>query len=665
MKHSIAVRISSFFILSLSLQVLFAQDHLPSSEFFLDSLLNIKVNTSTKYWKTATEYPASITILTSEEILRFGYSNIGEMISMLRSVYTSYDRNYTYVGVRGFGRPTDYSNRILLLLDGATLNENFYGSASLGSDLVLNPNVIERVELVRGPGGSLYGSGAMFAIINIITKKGNDIDGLNLSIRQGSDAQRQVGAVFGKRFKNDLDFLCSAYWGDSKGRDLYFREYDSDSTNFGIAQNLDWEHYYGFSASLSYDALFTRLLYSSRSKGIPTAAYGTLFNDSRCKTLDENTVLELGYEYQITPGVELTLRSYYNSYYYEGTYPYAEVAFDRTRTQKYGGEIRALWDFSTNNRLIAGMEYANISRADFQYWSSTTRFFDGNFPFLILSLYLQDEYQLTKDLSLTLGIRRDQYSRVGSSTSPRFAVVYHPFPTTSLKLLYGEAFRAPNIYEAEYIDPLQNFIRNPQIKPERGKTFECIWEERIGSSLHTVVSLFQYTVSDLIDQVLNEENGSYQFQNISKVRAYGFEGELTAELTSHIRATGVYTMQHVENIASRQRLTNSPLHLAKGIVNTVIQEGVQCGIEMEYQSSRLTIYDTQTKGFTLAHVSVSFEPWSVFKVITQSFPGSLRFIFRLNNIFDQQYSFPGGFEHAQPEIFQNGRNYSLRCDIRF
>ncbi|RKY92668.1 TonB-dependent receptor, partial [candidate division KSB1 bacterium] len=155
-------------------------------DFSLNALLNIKISTAAKYAQKVSEAPASVTIITSEDIERYGYRTLDEILMSVRGFYTRNDRNYVYVGLRGFSRLTDYDNRILVLLDGHTLNEDIYGAPSFGTDLGIDPNIIERVEIVRGPGSALYGTGAMFAIINIITKKGNIIDGLNLRAETGS-----------------------------------------------------------------------------------------------------------------------------------------------------------------------------------------------------------------------------------------------------------------------------------------------------------------------------------------------------------------------------------------------------------------------------------------------------------------------------------------------
>ena len=93
----------------------------------LDDLLNQKVSASAKYEQTVRDAAASVTIVTAQEIETFGFATLAELLSSVRSFYVSYDRNYEYVGTRGFSRPTDYNDRVLLLVDGHSINENTYG----------------------------------------------------------------------------------------------------------------------------------------------------------------------------------------------------------------------------------------------------------------------------------------------------------------------------------------------------------------------------------------------------------------------------------------------------------------------------------------------------------------------------------------------------------
>ena len=108
--------------------------------------------------------------------------------------HTSYDRNYQYVGTRGFGQLGDLNTRILLLLDGHRINDNIYDAASVGRGLPVDINMIERVEIILGPSSAMYGTSAFFSVVNVITKKGRDMpaDACRYACRRSLRRGREV-----------------------------------------------------------------------------------------------------------------------------------------------------------------------------------------------------------------------------------------------------------------------------------------------------------------------------------------------------------------------------------------------------------------------------------------------------------------------------------------
>ncbi len=127
----------------------------------LDSLLNIKIDAAAKYSQSIREAPASVTVITAADIADYHYQTVGDALGSVRGFYLSYDRAYLYLGVRGFSRPSDYNNRILILLNGHTMNENIFDFALIGTALGMHLNNVERIEIVQGPGSVLYGSRAI------------------------------------------------------------------------------------------------------------------------------------------------------------------------------------------------------------------------------------------------------------------------------------------------------------------------------------------------------------------------------------------------------------------------------------------------------------------------------------------------------------------------
>jgi outer membrane receptor for ferrienterochelin and colicins len=207
----------------------------------LEVLTNLEVAevyAASRYPQKVTEAPSSVSVVTADEIRKYGYRNLGEILQSLRGFSTTYDRNYTYVGVRGFGRTGDYNSRMLLLVNGHRMNENVYHSASVDNEFPLDLDLIERVEVVRGPSSSLYGGGALFGAINVVTKRGVDLKGPEVSAEFGSFDAYKGRVSYGNRFANGVELLFSGSYFDSQGnRTLYYPEYDDPRTSNGIARN--------------------------------------------------------------------------------------------------------------------------------------------------------------------------------------------------------------------------------------------------------------------------------------------------------------------------------------------------------------------------------------------------------------------------------------------
>jgi len=117
-----------------------------------EELKSVQVYSASMYLQSDREAPSSVTIVTAEQIRKFGYRTLADILRSVRGFYVSYDRNYSYLGVCGFSRPGDYNDRIQLLIDGHRLNDNVYGQAFIGTEFPLDIDLIDHVEIVRGPG---------------------------------------------------------------------------------------------------------------------------------------------------------------------------------------------------------------------------------------------------------------------------------------------------------------------------------------------------------------------------------------------------------------------------------------------------------------------------------------------------------------------------------
>jgi len=636
------------------------EDLKAGQEASLEDLLKIKISTASKYEQLVGEAPASITIITQEEIRRFGYRILQDVFSSVPGFYSSYDRNYSYLGVRGFGRPTDYNNRILLLLNGMQLNEAVFGSVLLESGFGIDLFDVDRIEIVRGPGSTLYGTGAMLAVINVITKKGAGVNGLSLAGEAGSYGRLKGKAAYGTKLDNGLDFFIAGNWADVDGRDIYYKEYDDPSTNNGLAQGLDWDRPRSLFASLSFKGFSLQAYNSSRKKGNPTGSWGVDFNNPYAEFYDAQRFVEARYEREFSARLQMTVRGYYYVYDYYGHYSYSDVPTDdESADHLAGGEARFLWDTSSQNRVVLGLEYRNHLENSYFYGGSDFVIFKGNFPEQVYSIYAQDELSLTSTLTLTAGFRNDYYSTIGNAFVPRASLIYRPFANSTLKFLYSEAFRAPNVYEREYVDSAETGYVDQKVNPALGaekiRTLELAWEQRLSEGLFGTVSLYSFHMKNLIDLGIDPTDGFYWYENSGSVNSKGIELGLNARFANGILGYASYSYQDSKDTVGESHLTNSPEHLVKAGVSFPVFELGYAGIQVLHESERLTVYDTKTKPFFLANLNL------VSKTFLQRFRASLL----VNNLFDIEYAYPGGYEHLQDAIIQDGRDFILRLEVLF
>ena len=224
-----------------------------------------------KHAQSLAEAPSAVTIITRADIQRFGYRTLAEALRSVRSFYGSYDRNYDYIGVRGFLRPGDYDDRILLLVNGHTYNDDIYGSASVGNDFGIDLEAVERIEVIRGPGSALYGGNALFAVINVVTVTGAEVPGVRALVETGSFARKRGQISVGHVFDSGLDVFASGSVLDIDGNaSLLYPQFDTPENNNGVARDADGERAFNFFMNAHYGNFSLQGGANSREKHVPT-----------------------------------------------------------------------------------------------------------------------------------------------------------------------------------------------------------------------------------------------------------------------------------------------------------------------------------------------------------------------------------------------------------
>jgi len=633
------------------------------TELSISELMEIDlVYGASRYVQKISDAPASVTIITRDDMLAFGHRTLAEVLNSVAGFYYSYDRNYHYLGARGFGPPGDYNSRTLILVDGHRVNENIYGSAPTGTDFILSLDVIERIEVIRGPSSSIYGTNAFLGVINVITRSPSDYEGGEAVVRAGSVAAFEGTAGYGKRLPGGLGFAVTVSGADARGGDVYYSEFDDPATNNGVFHDGDGDRRLQFLAGLDFRGLKLQAAAAGRSKHIPTGAYGTVFNDSRTMTSDAIGYVDLSYGKALTDGLEFKARSSYNRYRYRGkyVYDYAEdeegpdlvVNQDEADGEWLQSEIQGSLAYVSGHRLIAGLEHqANLNQAQSNYDEEV--YLDISNTSSVTGVYVQDEWRLHPKLLLNAGLRFDHMTSFGSSWNPRFAAILQPGSATVVKALYGQAFRAPNDYEL-YYDDGETQVATGELRPESIDTYELVLQHQLGRTSTISGSVFQYTIDDLIVLVTHPDGELLTYRNEESARGRGLELQATHEFPRGIRSRVSYAYLDVQNIVMGHRLPNSPGHLVKFHLVAALGGRVTCGAEVLYAADRLTLTGAEVGQPVIANITLA-----------TAAVGRLSLSASVYNVLGAEFATPGSEEHVQDQIRQDGRRVRVEARARF
>ena len=623
-----------------------------------------QVSTPSRFTQKTADAPSSVTVITSQEIQIYGYRTLADVLSSVPGLYVTADRSYTYLGFRGFNRPSDYNSRVLLLVDGHRMNDALFGAGFIGREFVLDVDLIDRVEIVRGPSSSLYGSSAFFGVINVITKRAADLKTVEVSGEVGTEeSYKGRFTISGTLTNSGAQFVLSASYYDSQGnRNLYFPEFNQPANNNGIAHNLDGEEALNLYGSLVWKDLTLSAAYVTRDKYIPTASWSTLFNDPRYNTEDDHGYLDLKWQHSLDDQNDFMARVYFDDYRYQADYPGSPptpldlgLTRDDDVAQTVGGELQWVRRWREHVFTLGG-EWRDNFRQDQSYYNVSPRivYLDDRSSSLELAVYGQAEIALLKNLHLNAGLRYDHYEDFGGTANPRFGLIYTPRPRTTLKLLYGTAFRSPNLFETRY-QVLPYNLGNLNLQPEKIQTYELVVEQGLPADLQLSLSGYYYHIDDLINQAQVAPN-SYMFENTGEADAKGIEAGLDWRPAWGLRARASYAVQRAEDVATGNRLVNSPQQLAKlNVFVPLWKDRVFTGVEVQYASGVETLGGEWIDGFCTVN-------WTLF---SRRLLKGLECSASLYNLLDARYAFPGGPGHTQDLLWQDGRSFRVKLTYRF
>lgn len=621
-----------------------------------------KVTAASKQLLSVDQAPASITVITREEIQAFGYQTLPEALRAVRGFFFTDDRIYTYVGLRGFAPPGDLNTRILILWDGHPVNDTWAGQGFSARDFEADLTEIDRIEVVRGPASLLFGTGAFFGVINVVPR--NRIAERNVEGTVGAGGVGGVKArVTGSLGTDDVSAILSAAGYTATGAEL------TDLGTAGVVRNLDDERAIGATGRFKYKGLSLNAKWNQRKKQIPTAPLGSSVGLAGTEYTDARGFTELKFEHEFFSRLTLTARASYDASRYRGYYSVLDENGEQVRPSDTGGgdwlsaEVRGGLFLFEGNRLTLGVEgqaqFAYQQPAGFPVQDRKNRFF--------FSGTLLDEWQLWSNrLFVQAGVRIDKYNDIAEfALSPRGAVVARLYGSGLTKLVAGRAFRAPTIYELYFNDgPITQAAPAPgTLTPEYITTFELEHSHNFTPELRVSAGAY-YNLIDRLVVLESEAVTPARCQNDSQCVVYanatrqltalGAEAQLRWQPGRFTLVEGTYSFVTLGGPGGADAPAY-PTHLASARAMLPLREGlVRLSGQGTYQSARLD----RTTGVS------SGEALLLDFGLSGDY-GPLRYFAGVKNLLDQRPLLPVQSEASATLIPQYGRTFWIELSVGY
>ncbi|CAH9059816.1 Colicin I receptor [Pseudoalteromonas holothuriae] len=521
----------------------------------LEELVTIEIATKNK--QSIYSSPSSVYVITRQTIKQMGISNLQTLLNFVPGFQSTRDiEQGTANRISARGRSTALSESVLVQIDGNKVNDLYTGGISIINRLLDLGNV-DHIEIIRGPGSALYGSNAFLGVVNIITTSMRNEVSISISHPAKISANltyshpfldNQTTDVYLSLFKDkghnypltDIYGITDNVRDPIKGMDVYLKQtldawlftgrYMNRQLNDfiplgSIGNDINQEQTQQWSVAAEYHGtLFKNLTYDAQL--------------SHSQNKWETIALLIPKGVEINPGFSLTSN-------------FIGGPFLSSQNTKFATNFR--YQITNSHLLSTGISYEQAKIND--VYTATThdlftlepyeqsvrltgeQSFNDKKSRNIASLYIQDQLSINELWELTAGLRYDNYNDFGSATSPRLAAVWKAKEKSSVKLMYGTAFRAPNFLELydrnNYVD-----FGNINLNAEEVETVEVAWL-KTADNWHFEITAFRNKFKQLIllgAPVEHPDNPFFSpsFTNIDGQQSKGFETELQVKLTQQL-----------------------------------------------------------------------------------------------------------------------------------
>lgn len=613
----------------------------------MDDLMATKVTISTNIKQALSKAPSVVSVITAEDIKATGTTNLMEILQSVPGIYIKTNLFglkplITFRGASGAN--------VLLMLNG-----------SPAKDLVWSPgifwkgvpaNMIDRIEIIRGPGSALFGSDASAGAINVITKTAGPIEKSEAGVRVGHFDRQSGWISHGARW-NDFDMAFTADVSHTDGHDPFIaraRLNTSGNANYG------WDN---TDLHLSIGKGHWRLLADhTRHDNVQIGLTGAAVLDPLTRANDRQTALALFYnnqEFAQDWGLNAELRYRDIDYssgngFFEGITGVVNLNRMDSSERRTNFETSGVYRGFRNHllRVGGGVQIQDLY-AYRQYFNGVLMPLDAPQKRRTGYFFLQDIWSFADDWEFTGGLRYDRYSDFGGTLNPRLALVWQATDRLTAKLMYGQAFRAPSYLEL-YLTTSAN-PPNSNLKPERSKTWEASFSYLATRELRLGVNMYDFERTQVIAP---DQTSAARFQNFERFATRGVELEAQWQASPRLRVSGNLSHMKNEDATSPLRDVAIPMTQAYLRGDWTFQPGWNWNLQATwFQSRPLPAGDTRA---TLASVALADT------TIRYSNGRQWEFAASIRNLFDRDVR-----DYSNKQLWNNlplpGRN--IHGEVRY
>lgn len=622
-----------------------------------------QVEAASRFMESIDDAPASVSVIEQAELRAFGYPTVAEALRGVRGMYLSNDQDVVTIGIRGLGEPGDYNSRLLLLSDGHTLNNNVLNSAFTGSEGRVGLQDIDHIEIIRGPGSLLYGTGAFSGVINLVPRPRETPTAAYAGAGAYDDSTAYASAGFTYRLADDAGVWASLSGAHSDGHDqpVKLRDPQPGGPAVMTANGVNAFRSGGTAGRAWVGPVTAQWFLSARSKHVPAGIKSVSFNDPRTVYEDTQMMAELRFEPRVSNEIRLLTRIHANHYSFHAEFAGETLSIEDYKGTWFGGELRVVWTPVPSLRLTAGGEVQLHPEATLEGRAGAP-YMDERQPYSLGAGYGVAEGAVLPWLRLSAGARLDINSKFGAIGTTRLAAIAKPWSGSVLKVMGGSAFRAPSIFEQYYsyaggqlpaVDP----ARGLSLRPESIMSGEVELSHRFAEDWVALITGHMSRIASLITAVPDNLDPT-EVRNVNRTSpalTAGTELELRKEWRDGWMLSANYGYQHTEYADTGKPLVNAPQHLSsvRGIV-PILDERVNAGLRVTLEAPRLASVemDERTRGAVIADVTVSGE--------LRRF--HVRYVLGVYNLTDARYDNPVRESFFSATSRQSGR--TILADIR-